>query len=301
MEFLLEFIALLQQLPLLAFILIGILGLCVGSFLNVVIYRTPLIMEQQFLSESRFALQDELKPELKQQYERTDFLPDAPITLSLPASRCPKCGHKIRWYENIPVVSWLFLRGKCSDCHHPISPRYPLVELVTAILSVLVVMRFGLSVQAIMALFLVWMLIALTGIDFDTQLLPDRFTLSLAGLGLVVNSYSLFTTPPQAIWGYVIGFLCLWVVYILFLLLTGKRGMGHGDFKLLAALGAWLGPLMLPIIILLSSVIGALVGMVLMRREGESKPFAFGPYIAMAGIVALLYGKPMMQWYLGGL
>lgn len=298
MEFFSDFILLLQQSPLLAMVAVGILGLCVGSFLNVVIHRMPLMMEQHFLAESRFALQDELQPALKAKYELTDYLPEKPITLSRPASRCPQCNHQIRWYENIPVVSWLALRGKCSKCHNPIGVRYPLVEIITAILSVLVVIQFGVTLQALMALFLVWTLIALTGIDFDTQLLPDRLTLPLAGLGLVANAFGLFITPTQAIWGYVIGFLCLWLVYILFLVITGKRGMGHGDFKLLAALGAWLGPLMLPIIILLSSVVGAIVGIVLMKRAGESKPFAFGPYIAIAGIIALLYGKSIMQWYL---
>lgn len=302
MIFFTDLVNLLQQSPVLAMVLTAILGLCVGSFLNVVIHRTPLMMEQQFLAESRYTLQDELRPELKAKYETFHYLPEHPITLSRPASRCPKCGHRIRWYENIPVISWLVLRGKCSDCYNPISPRYPFVEIFTAILSVLVVVQFGITLQALAALFLVWTLIALTGIDFDTQLLPDRFTLPLAGLGLAVNALvtgGLFTTSTQAIWGYVIGFLCLWVVYIIFLVVTGKRGMGHGDFKLLAALGAWLGPLMLPIIILLSSIVGAIVGAVLMRRAGESKPFAFGPYIAIAGIIALLYGNSIMKWYLG--
>lgn len=302
MSALTDIMVLLQQSTLLAMLVFAVLGLCVGSFLNVVIYRTPLMMEQQFLSEARFALKDELQPQLKAQYEANDFLPLEKITLSRPVSTCPKCGHKIHWYENIPVISWLALRGKCSDCHNPISPRYPFVEIITAVLSVLVIAKFGVNFQAFSALILTWMLVALTGIDFDTQLLPDRFTLPLAGLGLIVNSTSWgFISPVASIWGYAIGFLCLWVVYKLFLLLTGKHGMGYGDFKLLGALGAWLGAMVLPFIILASAVIGAIIGIILMKRSGgQSQPFAFGPYIAMAGMVALLYGKEIMQWYLGG-
>lgn len=297
-----DILLLLQQSPLLAMVVFAVLGLCVGSFLNVVIYRTPLMMEQQFLSEARFTLKDELQSDLKAQYEVNDYLPLEKITLSRPASRCPNCGHHIRWYENIPVISWVMLRGKCSDCHTRISPRYPFVEIITAILTVLVIAKFGVNFHAVAALALTWMLIALTGIDFDTQLLPDRFTLPLAGLGLMVNATSWgFISPVASIWGYIIGFLCLWVVYKLFLLVTGKHGMGYGDFKLLAALGAWLGALMLPFIILASAVMGAIIGIILMKRAGgESQPFAFGPYIAMAGMVALLYGNEIMQWYLGG-
>ncbi|MFW2178453.1 MULTISPECIES: prepilin peptidase [unclassified Moraxella] len=283
-----EIIDLLQQLPMLAMIAVAILGLCVGSFLNVVIYRTPLMMEQQWKTECQYLLHPDEPVETP-----------VPITLSFPPSRCPHCGHQIRWYENIPVVSWLALRGKCSDCKNPISFRYPMVEIITAILSVLVVVQFGVTAQAMAGLLLTWMLVALTGIDFDTQLLPDRFTLPLAGLGLFVNVYGVFVSPTQAIFGYVIGFLCLWIVYKVFLLLTGKHGMGHGDFKLLAALGAWLGPMMLPLIVFLSAVIGSIIGVILMKRAGESKPFAFGPYIAMAGMVALLFGNDIMHWYLG--
>lgn len=301
MSVFIEMMVLLQQSPLLAMFVFAIVGLCVGSFLNVVIHRTPLIMEQQFLAESRYTLRDELQPQLKAQYETHDFLPVEKITLSHPASRCPKCGHQIRWYENIPVVSWLMLRGKCSECHNPISIRYPLVEIATALISVLVVVQFGVNLQAFAALILCWVLIALTGIDFDTQLLPDRLTLPLAGLGLLANVSALFVLPTQAIWGYVIGFLCLWVVDALFYLIRGIHGMGQGDFKLLAALGAWLGPLMLPLVILLSSVVGAIVGIMLRFQKGESKPFAFGPYIAIAGIIALLYGKSILHWYLGSL
>ncbi len=223
---------------------------------------------------------------------------DAPITLSKPASRCPHCAHRIKWYENIPLISWLILRGRCSDCDNAIGVRYPIVELVTAILSALVIYQFGVTVTGLSALILVWTLIALTGIDFDTQLLPDRLTFPLAGLGLAVNSQSWFVSPTQSIWGLLLGFLSLWIVVKVFYLITKKHGMGQGDFKLLAVLGAWLGPMMLPLIILLSSLLGSIVGIILMKKHGESQPFAFGPYIAIAGIVALLYGSDIVNWYL---
>ncbi|MDO5770213.1 MAG: prepilin peptidase [Psychrobacter sp.] len=292
-------IAFLQENIYLALTVFGLLGLCVGSFLNVVIHRMPLTMLfdwrhdcTQLLSE-----QSDISNQLMAPIEQI-VAQDTPITLSKPRSRCPNCSHQIKWYENIPVISWLFLRGKCSDCQHPISIRYPLVEIATAVLSILVIHQFGVSVQGISALILVWTLIALTGIDFDTQLLPDRLTFPLAGLGLAVNSQNWFVSASESIWGLLLGFLSLWIVVKVFYLLTKKQGMGAGDFKLLAVLGAWLGPSMLPLIILLSSLIGSVVGIVLMKIEGESKPFAFGPYIAIAGIVALLAGPQIVHWYL---
>ena len=191
------------------------------------------------------------------------------------------------------------LRGRCSDCKAAIGLRYPIIELVTALLSGLVIYHFGVTEAGLSALVLVWTLIALTGIDFDTQLLPDRLTFPLAGLGLAVNSQSWFVSPTESIWGLLLGFLSLWVVVKVFYLITKKHGMGQGDFKLLAVLGAWLGPLMLPLIILLSSLLGSVVGIILMKKQGESKPFAFGPYIAIAGIIALLYGSDIVSWYLG--
>ena len=224
---------------------------------------------------------------------------DPSITLSTPASRCPHCAHKIKWYENVPLISWLILRGRCSDCKAAIGLRYPIVELVTALLSMLVIYQFGVSAAGLSALILVWALVALTGIDFDTQLLPDRLTFPLAGLGLAVNSQGWFVSPTQSIWGLLLGFLSLWVVVKIFYLITKKHGMGQGDFKLLAVLGAWLGPTMLPLIILLSSLLGSIVGIILMKKQGESRPFAFGPYIAIAGIIALLYGPDIVNWYLG--
>ena len=280
-------------------IFIGLLGLCIGSFLNVVIHRTPLIMFSEWRRECSQLLSDQA--DIPAEYMapiQAVVAQDTTISLSTPRSRCPSCGHQIRWFENIPVISWLILRGKCANCQQPISIRYPLVEIITALLSILVIYQFGVTAQGISALILVWTLIALTGIDFDTQLLPDRFTFPLAGLGLAVNSQSWFVTPTESIWGLLLGFLSLWVVVKVFYLITKKQGMGAGDFKLLAVLGAWLGPMMLPLIILLSSLIGSIIGIILMRIHGESRPFAFGPYIAIAGIVALLAGPDILDWYL---
>lgn len=295
-----QFLQLLQENMTLALIIFGLLGLCVGSFLNVVIHRTPLMMLTAWRQEcSQFmAEQADMPPEHTQPLANI-VAADPSITLSTPASRCPHCAHKIKWYENIPLISWLILRGRCSDCKAAIGLRYPIVELVTALLSMLVIYQFGVSAVGLSALILVWTLVALTGIDFDTQLLPDRLTFPLAGLGLAVNSQGWFVSPTQSIWGLLLGFLSLWVVVKIFYLITKKHGMGQGDFKLLAVLGAWLGPTMLPLIILLSSLLGSIVGIILMKKQGESRPFAFGPYIAIAGIIALLYGPDIVNWYLG--
>ena len=273
--------------PWLAYGVIAILGLCVGSFLNVVIYRMPLMMQRQWTQDCQVYLHPD-QPLAEPQ----------PLTLSQPASRCPSCGHVIRWYENIPLISWLALRGRCSACNTSIGIRYPLVEIGTMLASIAVFSVFGPTLTMLAALGLTWCLIALTGIDFDTQLLPDRITLPLAGAGLFANSMGLFVSPIQSILGYVMGFLILWIVYIIFKLITGKEGMGYGDFKLLAALGAWLGPLMLPLIILLSSVVGAIIGIILLRIRKENQPFAFGPYIAIAGFIALLWGTQLVNGYL---
>lgn len=295
-----ELIALLQENRGVALIVFTLLGLCVGSFLNVVIHRIPLMMHHAWRQEcSQFLTQQADIPTESAQIMSGIIATDTPITLSKPASRCPHCAHKIAWTENIPLVSWLLLRGRCSDCKARISLRYPIVELVTALLSALVIYHFGVNATGLSALVLVWTLIALTGIDFDTQLLPDRLTFPLAGLGLAVNSQGWFVSPTQSIWGLLLGFLSLWVVVKIFYLITKKHGMGQGDFKLLAVLGAWLGPMMLPLIILLSSLIGSIVGIILLKKQGESRPFAFGPYIAIAGIIALLYGTDIVNGYLG--
>lgn len=274
--------------PTALYIAVGLLGLCIGSFLNVVIYRTPKMMEQEWRQDCQMLLHPEQA-----------LIDQSKLTLSKPASTCPKCHSAIRWYQNIPVFSWLILRGRCAICQNPISIRYPLIELLTAICSLVIALVFGASLQMLFGLLLTWTLIALTFIDFDTQLLPDRYTLTLAALGLAVNSYAIYTSPTAAIWGYIIGFLCLWIVYYLFKIVTGKEGMGYGDFKLLAALGAWMGPLMLPLIVLLSSLVGAIIGIILLKIRKENKAFAFGPYIAIAGWIAFIWGEPIMKAYLG--
>ncbi len=274
--------------PTALYIAVGLLGLCIGSFLNVVIYRTPKMMEQEWRQDCQMLLHPEQA-----------LIDQSKLTLSKPASTCPNCHSAIRWYQNIPVVSWLILRGRCASCQNPISIRYPLIELLTAICSLVIALVFGASLQMLFGLLLTWTLIALTFIDFDTQLLPDRYTLTLAALGLAVNSYAIYTSPTAAIWGYIIGFLCLWIVYYLFKIVTGKEGMGYGDFKLLAALGAWMGPLMLPLIVLLSSLVGAIIGIILLKIRKENKAFAFGPYIAIAGWIAFIWGEPIMKAYLG--
>ena len=295
-----QFIQLLQENMTIALVVFGLLGLCVGSFLNVVIHRTPLMMVSAWRKEcSQFMYEQADMPREHTMPLVNIVATDTPITLSKPASRCPHCAHKIKWYENIPLISWILLRGRCSECKAAIGLRYPIVELVTALLSALVIYHFGVNMVGLSALVLVWTLIALTGIDFDTQLLPDRLTFPLAGLGLAVNSQGWFVPPTQSIWGLLLGFLSLWIVVKIFYLITKKHGMGQGDFKLLAVLGAWLGPMMLPLIILLSSLLGSIVGLILMKKQGESKPFAFGPYIAIAGILALLYGSDIVNWYLG--
>ncbi len=281
---------LLAQNPLLAGGYVFLVGLCVGSFLNVVIHRLPLMMERQWRQEATELLADGAEPVAA---------PPDKFNLMVPRSRCPSCGHQITALENIPLVSWLVLKGRCSSCKTPISPRYPLVELATALLSLLVFMMLGPTVKTLVALPMTWALISLTMIDFDTQLLPDDITLPLLWAGLLVNMSGVFVPLQQAVIGAMAGYLVLWSVYWLFKLVTGKEGMGYGDFKLLAALGAWLGWTMVPLIVLLSSVVGAVIGVAYLAIRKESAPFAFGPYIAIAGFIALLWGQPLLHWYLG--
>lgn len=266
----------------------GLLGLCVGSFLNVVIHRLPKMMEEEWQAQCA---------ELRGETPSTV----ANLTLARPRSRCPSCGHQITALENIPLLSYLFLRGKCSNCATPISPRYPIVEAITALLSAYAAWHFGPTLQAIGALFLIWALIALTVIDFDTQLLPDSITLPLLWAGLAFNLVNTYADLSSAVIGAMIGYLSLWSVFWLFKLATGKEGMGYGDFKLLAALGAWLGWQMLPAIILLSSVVGAGIGiaMIAATRQGRNTPIPFGPYLATAGLIALFWGPQLTRSYLG--
>ncbi|MBU1365352.1 MAG: A24 family peptidase [Gammaproteobacteria bacterium] len=268
----------------------GLLGLCVGSFLNVVIHRLPKIMEQEWHAQCAELL-GEAAPETNE-----------PLSLSSPRSRCPACGHQITATENIPLISYLLiLRGKCSGCRTPISPRYPIIEAITGLISAYVAWHFGPTLQAAGALVLVWALIALAAIDLDTQLLPDSITLPLVWLGLAINLWGIYSDLPSAVIGAMLGYLALWSVFWLFKLATGKEGMGYGDFKLLAALGAWLGWQMLPAIILLSSVVGAAVGitLIVVTRHGRNVPIPFGPYLAAAGGIALFWGAKITQTYLG--
>ncbi len=266
----------------------GLLGLCVGSFLNVVIHRLPKMMEQDWHAQCA---------DLRGETPSTA----AALTLARPRSRCPSCGHQISALENIPIFSYLLLRGRCSSCAAPISPRYPLVEAITGLLSAYAIWHFGPTLQGAGALLLIWALIALTGIDFDTQLLPDSITLPLLWLGLAFNLASTYVDLFSAVIGAMAGYSTLWSVFWLFKLATGKEGMGFGDFKLLAALGAWLGWQMLPAIILLSSVVGAVVGisLIVATRHGRNTPIPFGPYLAAAGIIALFWGPQLTRSYLG--
>lgn len=266
----------------------GILGLLVGSFLNVVIHRLPKMMQRE---SDNYVASESGKP-----------LPhEDRYNLMVPRSACPQCGHRITALENVPVVSYAVLGGKCSACKTPISPRYPIIELLTGLLSALLVWRFGSGIAGLGALVFVWFLIAMTFIDADTQLLPDDLTLPLLWLGLLINLNATFVPLSEAVIGAAAGYVVLWAVYWLFKLTTGKEGMGYGDFKLLAALGAWLGWKMLPIIILLSSAVGAVVGiaLIVLARRGRDIPIPFGPYLAAAGLLALLYGKQLTETYLG--
>lgn len=280
---------LLQSSPTALTVCVALLGLCVGSFLNVVAYRVPKIMEQEFRRDARAFLQ------LPERPERVSY------TLSSPPSTCPGCGVRIRPWHNLPVAGWLILRGRCAACSQRISIEYPVVELLTAILSVGCVWRFGYSPQLLGALALTWALIALTVIDLHTMYLPDSITLPLLWLGLLLGLQPVFADPASAIVGAALGYLLLWSLFWTFKLLTGKEGMGYGDFKLLAALGAWMGWQALPQILLLSAVVGASVGLLLMaaRRAEWSSKIPFGPYIAGAGWIALIWGQTINQTYLG--
>ncbi len=276
-------------------VFIAVIGLLVGSFLNVVVYRLPVIMQREFTAAAKEHLELELTEE-EADREKEKF------NLVVPRSRCPKCSHQITALENIPVISYLFLRGKCSECKTKISVRYPIIEFVTALLSVLVAAHFGVTWAALAGLFLTWSLIALTMIDFDTQLLPDSITQPLIWAGILLSLYGVFSVDiSSSIYGAVLGYLSLWAVYHGFKLVTGKEGMGYGDFKLLAALGAWMGWKMLPVIILFSSLVGAVIGITMVVVMGRDKniPIPFGPYLAAAGFIAFLWGEQILYLYLG--
>jgi len=283
------FFDLLQQSPTAFIITVTLLGLLIGSFLNVVIYRLPLMMEQEWREQCTDLNGQAASPE-----EQTK------MTLSSPRSACPHCQYKIRAIDNIPILSYLFLGGKCRGCKESISIRYPLIETFTGLLSAIVAYHFGFGWVCFGALLLTWTLIALSFIDIDHQLLPDSLTLPLLWLGITFNLFNQFTTLESSVIGALAGYLSLWLVFHLFKLITGKEGMGYGDFKLLAALGAWLGWSFLPSIILLSSLVGAIIGLSLIffTRHGRDVPIPFGPYLAAAGWIALIWGNTIQSAYL---
>lgn len=266
-----------------------VLGLLVGSFLNVVIYRLPVILERDWRGQAREIL--ELPPEDSA----------AAFNLVKPRSRCRQCDAPIAAWHNIPVVSYVFLRGRCRNCQAPISLRYPVIELVTGLLTGFAAWHFGVSLAAVGAFVFLWLLIAMTFIDLDHQLLPDNLTLPLLWSGLLFSLGGEFATPQDSIIGAVAGYLSLWTIYHVFRLLTGKEGMGYGDFKLFAALGAWMGWLYLPMIILLSAGAGAIIGgaMIVFARHDRAVPIPFGPFLAIAGVVAFFFGTEILHWYLG--
>lgn len=288
-----ETLALLEQSPSFFYTLVFVFSLMVGSFLNVVIYRFPKMLEKEWYNDCREFLGDEVKNIPKRKFPE--------LTLAKPDSSCPNCNHKIRFYENIPVISWLWLRGKCSNCKINISSRYPIIELATALLSVAVSYHFGPTWTSFWVILLTWYLICLTMIDFDHMLLPDQLVYPMLWLGLLVNIDGTFISLSDAVIGAVAGYMSLFSVFWVFKLLTGKEGMGHGDFKLVAMFGAWFGWQLLPLHILMASVVAAVIGLSLIafKQHSREKPIPFGPYLAVAGWITLLWGNDIWQWYLG--
>ena len=264
-----------------------VFGALIGSFLNVVIYRLPVMMQREWRNDCLEFL------------EQPAAADEERFNLSVPRSRCGHCGHQIRVLENIPIISYLVLRGKCASCNTPISAQYPLVELFTAIVSVTVGWHFGVGPQAMAALLLSWCLIAASGIDIGHKLLPDNIPLPLLWLGILLSLFDVFVSLEDSVLGVMLGYMTLWTVFILFKLFTGKEGMGYGDFKLLAMLGAWLGWKPLFVVILTSSLVGAIVGisMILLKKTGRDTQIPFGPYLAAAGWITLLWGDQLMRFY----
>jgi len=272
---------------------VGLISLCVGSFLNVVIYRLPLMMQREWQSECRLLLEDEITN------KTTQASNSEPFNLVKPNSTCPKCKTAIKPWQNIPIISWIMLKGKCANCSNPISARYPIVEAITALLSLVIAYSFGATEHALLYIFVTWILVALTFIDIDHMLLPDQLTLPLVWLALIAAVMGITISPGDAIVGAACGYLSLWSVFWLFKLLTGKEGMGYGDFKLLAVFGALLGWQSLLTIILLSSVVGAIIGIALLSIQDKDKatPIPFGPYLAIAGWITLLWGAQIQAAY----
>ncbi|MCK5829843.1 MAG: prepilin peptidase [Methylococcales bacterium] len=284
-----DLFSILQSSPVLLTSLIFIVGLLIGSFLNVVIYRLPIMMQRGWKKECTEYL------ELKRSDEDNE-----PFNLTLPLSRCPNCNADIKPYQNIPVVSYLFLKGKCANCKAHISLRYPLIESFTGIVSAIVAWHFGYSIEMFFALILTWSLVALSFIDLDHQLLPDSINFPLLWLGLFLSLFSVFTDSHSSIIGALAGYLSLWSVYQVFKLVTSKEGMGYGDFKLLAVFGAWFGWQYLPMIILFSSLVGAVIGisMIIFVKKDKNIPIPFGPYLATAGWIAMIWGDKINSLYL---
>jgi leader peptidase (prepilin peptidase) / N-methyltransferase len=281
MNFFSEFVQTLNELPWLFYTYVTILGLLIGSFLNVVIYRLPVMMENSYKDEySEYFYPDKELP------KREKF------NLMFPRSRCPNCGHKITAWENIPVISFLVLRGKCHGCGQPISWRYPLVEAFTGLISLILALHFGPTIQLVGALILVWSLIAVSGIDYDKMIIPDEIVFPILWLGVLLNLNNTYVSIQQSIYGAVLGYLVLWGFYWMFKLITGKEGMGYGDFKLVACLGAWLGSNMLFAIIVGSAFLGAVIGgsYIIFKSKSSNKQIPFGPYIAVSGFL-VLWGK----------
>jgi len=280
------------QSPTFFYIAVALISLIIGSFLNVVIYRTPKMMEYVWYHDCREFLAEEVANVKAKKLTK--------ITLSKPDSTCPNCDHKIRFYENVPVLSWLFLKGKCSQCTNKISARYPIIELSTMLLSLIVAQHFGATISTLWVLLLTWCLITLTMIDFDHMLLPDQITLPLLWLGLLININGTFIPLTDAVIGAAVGYMSLFSVFWLFKVITGKEGMGYGDFKLFAVFGAWIGWQLLPVLILMASVVGAIVGITLMlfKNHQREQGIPFGPYLAVAGWITLLWGDGIWSWYL---
>ena len=287
-----QIISTLETFPAFFYCTITLLALVVGSFLNVVVYRLPKMLTREWYYECREFLADEVNniPEKKHPF----------ISLSTPNSTCPHCQHRIKFYENIPVISWLFLRGKCSQCKNSISIRYPLVEATTALLSLVIAYYYGVSMTTLYLLILTWALITLTLIDYDHMLLPDQIVMPILWLGLLININGTFVPLQDAVIGAAVGYMSLFSVFWLFKLVTGKEGMGYGDFKLFALFGAWIGWHLLPILILMASLVGAIIGISLMlfKNHQREQAIPFGPYLAIAGWITLLWGENIWHWYL---
>lgn len=295
-----EFLNALSNSPALLYSTVILLGLCVGSFLNVVIHRLPIMMQQRWQAWAADTVNNNDTNQHSQTSNEEISSKPTPISLAKPSSRCPHCQHKIRAWQNLPVLSYLLLKGRCANCKAAISARYPAIELAAALLGAICVWQFSYSPQLLAALPLCWALLALAMIDFDTQLLPDDITIPFVWLGLLINCFSVFTSLQNAVIGAMAGYLSLWLIFQAFKLLTGKEGMGYGDFKLLALLGAWLGWQALPGIVLMSALAGSIIGGILIARSGQGKqvPFAFGPYLALAGLISLFWGEAIRMAYL---